>query len=346
MPRHSLASFLRAAKELKVVGLTEKDIDKFGIMAEKSQPEQFGGVSENEMVDMVSKNHMVDMVSKNEMVDMVGKKEEPVKEEPPPPPKNANGYNCSNFKFKCGGHETLKDHIRSTQVAQAQAQALTKAAKNKPAEKTAEDHKKLMEDIEKLKALKKGLIENTPYGCKLCNIVLSNETVFKKHNETFHSKKQTQCPKCNVTFENANKMKDHTKECLYSCKYCEKKLKKKSDFERHVATKHRSVLDGVKEEAEDDPLVMEVEEANLEESQPPVRTSSLVYHCESCDMKWTTKESLKSHYHEAHKKPSTNVVSEDGFTCDLCSDSSDAGFRDAVYSGVVALKAHMDRDHR
>ena len=141
-------------------------------------------------------------------------------------------------------------------------------------------------------------------------------------------------------------MKDHTKACFYSCKYCEKKLKKKTEFDSHVSSKHRAVIDGVKEEAEDDPLVMEVVDASLEESQPPVRTSSLVYHCESCDMKWTTKESLKSHYYEAHRKPSTNVAREDGFTCDLCSDSSDAGFRDAVYSGVVALKAHMDKDHR
>ena len=32
-----------------------------------------------------------------------------------------NGYLCKNFKFKCEGHETLNDHIKSCWEAQAQA---------------------------------------------------------------------------------------------------------------------------------------------------------------------------------------------------------------------------------
>ena len=264
------------------MGLTEKDIDSFGVVAQKDQKqEQF---------------------SQSEVTSVQGVEVEAVKEELLVPTKILNSYSCSNFKFTCAGHETLKDHIRSTQVAQAQAQAGTKTGQLKPTEKTentSEDDKKLMEDIEKLKMLKKGLIENTPYGCKHCNLVLSNDNVFKNHNDTFHLNR---CQKCNINFNSAKELRSHTKECLFKCKYCDRKVKTKRDFDRHVASKHMSVINGevveeIKEEA-GVPLFMEVEEAAVEESEP-----------------------------------------DDGFTCELCGDSS------TIYKGVVALKAHLDKYH-
>ena len=54
-------------------------------------------------------------------IDMVSQQngEEHEKEELPPLPKNPIGYSCGNFEFKCGGHQTLTDHIRSCQASQA-----------------------------------------------------------------------------------------------------------------------------------------------------------------------------------------------------------------------------------
>ena len=55
--------------------------------------------------------------SPNPQVD--GQMEE-VEEEPPSNPQSKNSYSCKNFKFKCEGHKTLKDHIKGCQEAQAQ----------------------------------------------------------------------------------------------------------------------------------------------------------------------------------------------------------------------------------
>ena len=98
-----------------------------------------------------------------------------------------------------------------------------------------------MDEIEKLRALKKRLIENTAYGCKYCNLVLSNDTVFKNHNNTFHSNR---CQKCNTNFTNVKEFRSHTKGCLYKCKYCDKKMKEKRNIDRHEATKHMSIIHG------------------------------------------------------------------------------------------------------
>lgn len=56
-------------------------------------------------------------------VDMVSKKklDKKVEEESPKNSKSQNLYSCKNFKFKCEGHETLKDHIKSCQEALALA---------------------------------------------------------------------------------------------------------------------------------------------------------------------------------------------------------------------------------
>ena len=112
VPRHSLTSFLRAAKELGVVGLTEKDIDIFSVEAEKD----IDGLSV--VKEMEQQPEQMDKSSQSEVV----REQEAVKEKLPVMSKYPKNYSCSSFKFTCVGHDTLKDHIRSTKVAQADAQ--------------------------------------------------------------------------------------------------------------------------------------------------------------------------------------------------------------------------------
>ena len=294
-----------AQKDIDSFGVVaDKDIDRFGVVAQKDIG-SFGVVADKDIERfgvVADKDHQQEQFRQSELTSIQGMEKEAVKEELHVPAKNTKNYSCSNFKFTCVGHDTLKDHIMSTQIAQAQAKVSTNTGEVKSTEKTentSEGDKKLIDDIEKLKMLKKGLIENTPYGCKHCNLVLSNDIVFKNHNDTFHSNR---CQKCNINFNSGKELRSHTKECLFKCKYCDKKVKNKRDFDRHVASKHMSVINGeVVEKIKEEigiPLLMEVEKASLEENEP-----------------------------------------DDGFTCELCGETGN------VYKGVTALKAHLDIDH-
>ena len=58
-------------------------------------------------------------------VTLVNKQKEPVQEELAPNQNNLSGYSCTNFKFKCEGHATLNEHIRSCPEAQAQTKTFS-----------------------------------------------------------------------------------------------------------------------------------------------------------------------------------------------------------------------------
>ena len=262
--QEGIETFLKAARDLKVMGLTDE-------LAEENISSIVG--TEKELVQIINEpetkqiGHTINLVEENE----TNKDMNPYTSEGSMPKVSENGnlsnYSCLDFKFNCKGHISLKDHIMNTQM------------KREPFQKPVhlKSDKKLPIDMDAVEAafkakylqVSKAITPENGYSCFNFKFDCEGHTSLKEHingtqikNKPFDftepnkdQKKfeimtndimrttQIECKVCNKGFTcernlNRHRLHKHSIQEPFGCDQCAYSTLRKSNIGLHMKSHH------------------------------------------------------------------------------------------------------------
>ena len=147
--------------------------------------------------------------------------------------------------------------------------------------------------------------------CTICKATVNNKIEMETHIQTMH---MIECSKCNVRFQDENKLEEHMKdEHSVQCPICTKTFEDKITLTDHIQTEHNFVCNECGKS-----FLLETElEGHIERAH--------THSCTICSVSFETKESLEAHTKESHD-----------FLCPFCNKQ----LRDST-----ALKEHITNTH-
>jgi hypothetical protein len=122
--------------------------------------------------------------------------------------------------------------------------------------------------------------DNSDNSCRICKKTLMNETNLKKHMERVHSSVDGTSSNgtiANNGTNNSNETVETSEESDISCHICSKKLKNRTNLEKHLSRVHSKEVASVcgNQPNEDCDKEVETERRTTRSSQPAVRRRSI-----------------------------------------------------------------------